>query len=86
MQGRAWAPLAFLLGVWLGEGGGDPGQGTGWFSFLPDLQGKILVRKNHADYPASADWPAFAHDDLLIVYKDVLGGALRAIYLMWKTM
>jgi len=75
-----WAPLAFLIGEWTGEGGGGPGQGNGGFSFLPDQDGKILIRKNRADYPAGKDRPAFSHTDLMIVYKESGDAKLRAIY------
>ena len=75
-----WAPLAFLIGEWTGEGGGGPGQGSGSFSFLPDQDGKILIRKNRADYPATKDRPAFTHTDLMIVYKESPHAKLRAIY------
>ena len=75
-----WAPLAFLIGEWTGEGGGGPGQGNGGFSFLPDQDGKILIRKNRADYPAGKDRPAFSHTDLMIVYKESPEAQLRAIY------
>jgi hypothetical protein len=76
----AWAPLRFLLGEWVGEGSGEPGQGTGGFSFQPDLQGKILVRRNYARYPASKDRPAYAHDDLLIVYAEPGRIGWQAVY------
>jgi hypothetical protein len=75
-----WAPLAFLIGEWTGEGSGDPGQGSGGFSFLPDQDGKILIRKNRADYPATKARPAFSHTDLMIVYKEDADSKLRAIY------
>lgn len=75
-----WAPLAFLIGEWAGEGGGGPGQGSGGFSFLPDQDGKILIRKNRADYPATKDHPAFSHTDLMIVYEESGEAKLRAIY------
>src|SRR6202043_3487814 len=75
-----WAPLAFLIGEWTGEGGGGPGQGSGGFSFLPDQGGKILVRKNRADYAATKDRPAFSHTDLMIVYNEQGETKLRAIY------
>ena len=75
---HAWTALHVLLGRWIGEGG--PGEGTGWFSFTPDVQGQVLVRKNHADYPATADRPAFSHDDLMIIYRDSPAKELRAIY------
>jgi len=64
----------------VGEGGGQPGQGSGGFSFLPDLQDHILVRKNHAAYPATKDRAAFTHDDLMVVYKDSENAPPRAIY------
>jgi hypothetical protein len=76
----AWAPVKFLLGDWIGEGGGQPGQGAGGFSFHPDLQGKILVRKNYADYPATKDRPAYRHDDLMIVYRESGDQDLRAVF------
>ena len=75
-----WAPLEFLLGEWVGEGGGAPGQGAGGFSFHPDLQRKILVRKSCAEYPATKDRPAFRHDDLTIVYQQPGTDRLRAVY------
>ena len=65
-----WTSYRFLIGEWVGEGSGQPGQGKGAFSLAPELQGKILLRKNHAEYPASGDRPAAAHDDLMIVYQE----------------
>src|ERR1019366_7193720 len=73
-----WGPVQFLAGRWTGEGGGGPGQGAGSFSFEPDLQGKVLVRKNLAEYPPANGKPGFRHDDLTIVYRE--GGQLKAIY------
>jgi len=66
-QDPRWAPLAFLIGDWVGEGGGGPGQGTGEFSFHLDLGGAILIRKNVSHYPATKDKPAYSHTDLMIV-------------------
>ncbi len=74
-----WAPLKFLVGEWIGVGDGQPGQGGGRCTFLPDLQGRVLVRKSYAEYPAAEGRPAFRHDDLMILYRDG-GGALRADY------
>ena len=78
--GQDWGPAQFLVGNWAGEGGGQPGQGTGTFSFSPELQGKILVRKSFAEYPAANGKPASRHDDLLIVYRDQATHELRATY------
>ncbi len=75
----SWDSLGFLMGDWIGEGGGGPGQGEGSFSFTPDLQGRILVRKNQAKYPATAERPAFTHDDLMVVYQEA-PPAMRADY------
>jgi len=76
----AWAAFEYLMGNWVGGGGGQPGQGTGEFSFLPDLQNHILVRKNFAAYPATKDRPAFRHDDLTVIYKDSDNAPPRAVY------
>ncbi len=72
--------MQFLVGSWAGEGGGAPGQGSGSFSFTPDLQGKILLRKSFAEYPAANGNPAARHDDLMVVYRDGPSRRLRAIY------
>ena len=74
-----WDGWKFLIGEWVGEGGGDPGQGSGGFTYGFDLEKRILVRKNFADYPATKDRPAFRHDDLMIVWQDP-GKAIRAEY------
>jgi hypothetical protein len=74
-----WDSFRFLLGEWVGEGTGAPGEGTGGFSFSFDLQGKILVRKNRADYPATKDKPAYSHTDLMVIYREG-DDSLKAIY------
>ena len=79
-NGGTWAPVSFLLGEWIGEGGGGPGQGSGGFSFTVDLQEKILVRKNHAEYPATKGRPAYSHSDLMIIYPQPGGNRLRGMY------
>jgi hypothetical protein len=75
-----WGPAQFLIGHWTGDGTGQPGQGTGSFSFTPDLQGKVLVRKSFAAYPAANGKPASRHDDLMIVYRDETSRQMRAMY------
>ncbi|MDP2208608.1 MAG: hypothetical protein Q8K98_07520 [Bacteroidota bacterium] len=74
-----WDSWNFLLGEWIGEGGGDPGKGVGGFSFYLDLQKTILIRKNYAQYPATTDRPAFRHDDLMVIYKNK-DNSTRATY------
>jgi hypothetical protein len=73
-----WNAFKFLVGEWVGEGTGAPGEGSGGFTFSYDLQSTVLVRKNYANYPATRDRPAFTHDDLMIVYQEA--GNTRAVY------
>src|SRR5690242_19738130 len=53
-----WGPAQFLIGEWRGEGNGRPGTGAGAFSFAEDVQGRVLVRKSYAEYPATGGKPA----------------------------
>lgn len=77
---NSWADWNFLLGEWnVGQGGGVPGQASaGYFSLTPQLDGQILLRKNHSEYAAANGKPAVVHDDLMIVYRE--GGLTRALY------
>jgi hypothetical protein len=50
--------LQFLEGKWVGEGSSEAGRGGGYASFEKDLQGKAIVRRNHAEYPAAQGRPA----------------------------
>jgi hypothetical protein len=76
----SWDKWTFLMGNWVGEGSGQPGQGGGTFSFAFDLDQNILVRKSHTGFPASGGRPAFSHDDLMIVYPETTGVPAKAIY------
>ncbi len=73
-----WSRWQPFLGEWQGEGGGQPGQGIGGFTFSADLRGRVLVRRNSAEYPATADMPAFSHEDLMVVYREA--DSTRALY------
>jgi hypothetical protein len=76
-----WASFAALLGgTWSGEGSGDPGNGSGGFSFRLELQGKVMIRRNTATYPATKDRPATTHEDLMVVYRESPTAPLRADY------
>jgi len=74
------AALNFLKGKWVGEGSSEVGHGGGYASFEEDLQGKVIVRRNHAEYPAAQDRPVYKHDDLMIIYVDPASKSLRAFY------
>jgi hypothetical protein len=74
----AWKQLDFLLGKWHGfaaEKDTPLGPGQGDFSFLPELNGKIIVRHNNATYASGVQ-----HDDLLVIYLDPPDAALHSIY------
>jgi hypothetical protein len=79
-QQNNWNNWTWLIGEWKGEGSGQPGQGDGAFSFAFDLDKNIIVRKNHTEFPATANNPALVHDDLMIVYLDFTGNPSKAIY------
>ena len=73
-----WSKWQFLIGSWNAAGKGEPGEGAGGFSFAFDLQKRVIIRKSHTDYPAAANRPAFAHDDLMIIY--LAGTQFKADY------
>ncbi len=76
----AWDGWAFVLGTWEAEGGGEPGRATaGGFTFAPDLDGRILVRRSFTEFPARGPRPGFRHEDLIVVEHDTQG-ATRATY------
>ncbi len=79
-QDTTWSKWNWLVGDWVGEGGGTPGQGSGRFSFFPDLNGEIMVRKSHSEYPATGNKPEIVHDDLMVVYLDDTHRPSKAIY------
>ena len=74
-----WIAWQFLVGERGGQGSGTPGQSEGSVIFQFDLQQQILLRKNHMEFPAIKDRPAFAHGDLTVIYPDP-SGSMRAIY------
>ncbi|SRR5579863_3381130 len=74
----AWKKLDFLLGEWTASAGEKDtklGAGRGSFSFEPQLNQKIILRRNHAGYDSGVQ-----HDDLMVIYLDAPDDAPRAIY------
>lgn len=82
VHGEDWASLQFLIGNWTTDqaSSGERAGGTGSFSFTPDLQGRVLVRKSFAEYPAQPGKAAYRHDDLMIIYRQGDSGPLRAMF------
>ena len=70
-----WTKLDFLLGKWVGVAGDKDtplGAGQGGFSFELDLDKKVIVRRNRAEYDKGV-----RHEDLMVIYME---GSPRAIY------
>lgn len=75
-----WDTWKFLQGKWVGEGYNETTQGSGYATFEPDLQNKVWVRRNHAEYPGTNGSSAQVHDDLMIIYFDRSANHTRAFY------
>jgi hypothetical protein len=73
-----WGDFRFLIGKWEGVGKGAPGTGAGTFTFELALDGSVLTRRSHSEYPAAQDRPAAVHDDLMLIYRE--GAGTQAIY------
>lgn len=72
------AVLGQLLGRWVAEPDPHAPGVTGWTTFSRELGERVVVRRNHASYPAKDGKPASEHDDLMIVFTE--DGRLRAEY------
>ncbi|HZU36083.1 MAG TPA: hypothetical protein VFA18_09250, partial [Gemmataceae bacterium] len=66
VKADAWDSCRALIGNWVSISEGN-NKGTGRFSLKLDLNGQVLVRKNHAELPAGQGRPAAVHDDLMII-------------------
>jgi hypothetical protein len=75
-----WEKWNYLIGEWVGEHNGQPGQGEGKFTFQTDLNGNILVRKSHTVFPATTKSSEIIHDDIMIIYQPGSDGSQEAIY------
>ena len=69
--------LHFLVGAWTGDSTGSD-HGEGYFRFESKMNGRVLLRTNHADYPAQDGHPATAHDDFMAIEPGPAG--LKATY------
>jgi hypothetical protein len=75
----SFAALQLFVGNWEAES--TPNVTVARTDFMLELQGKALVRHNHAEYPAANGKPAYTHDDLLVVYREVKPVATKGLYL-----
>lgn len=74
--GDPYGAVRFLMGNWVADG--PAAAGSGHFEFTPDVQGNVVVRRNHSEYPSAGDRPVANHDDLMVIYRE--SGRTRAIY------
>ena len=79
LQNSTWDKWNSLIGNWIGEGSGKPGQGGGTFSFTLDLDNNVLIRKSHSEY-LSPEGKVQIHEDLMIIYFDINKKPSKAIY------
>lgn len=75
----SWQQLEFLIGNWSSQGPTQLGEGQGGFCFERQLDDRILVRHNFAEYK-SGPAAGTRHDDLMIIYPDQPNAAPHAIY------
>jgi hypothetical protein len=61
-----WDGLKFLIGDWSAQDGA--------FSLNQELNGRILVRKNHSTAKGNV------HDDLMVIYRDSANDSIRATF------
>jgi hypothetical protein len=64
--------LHFLVGTWTGDSTGTD-RGTGFFRFESKMNGRVLLRTNHADYPAQDGHPETVHDDFMAIEAGASG-------------
>jgi len=81
------APTAFapvwdaLVGRWLGDGGTQDASGVkGATSFAYELDGRVLTRRNVADYPPAGGHAGRHHEDLMTIYPAPDGQHAEAMY------
>src|SRR5262245_35373081 len=69
--GNPLEKLKFLTGDWVGEGSGAPGQmASATASFKYDLDTKVIIRKNRAEFaPKAGEKSGAVHEDLMIIYE-----------------
>lgn len=76
----AWTPVQFLVGDWKGEGKAEDALGKGGTSFKWEVGHQLLVRRDHTEYAATADHPAFTYEALMVIYKNPASNQIEANY------
>ena len=73
-----WGAFRFLIGAWVSEAKAETGSGR--FTLEPDLQGKVLVRRNVTVLRTTGDAPSATHEDLMIIYQEPTTRQFHASY------
>jgi hypothetical protein len=78
-----WKALGFLEGTWDAhtEGGSAGAQGSGTYTFAPELKHHVLVRRS-GDSAGCTGPKGFdcEHNDVLYIYQEAQDQPLKAIY------
>ncbi len=64
----AWSSWRFLVGEWVSSP--DPSGSTGGVTFSMDLNEKIMLCRNHAEYPATEKSPAINYQNLGVIFHE----------------
>ena len=76
-----WGSWKFLVGEWAREENGQPDLPEVKFSFVPDLKGKVLIRRGNAEEPDTGRTRRpQEHGDIMIVYLTNSNHPSKAIY------
>ena len=76
-----WARFRFLMGDWITDG-----SGGGTFSFVPDLQERVLMRRSRSEYEKEIkvrkkiQRTTMVREDLMVIYPAERNKPFRAIY------
>ena len=70
----------FLIGDWKAAGDTQIGKGEGGFSFQPEINGQVILRRNFAEYK-SGTAAGTRHDDLMLIYAGQGDSAPQALYI-----
>ena len=84
-----WKEFNPLIGEWVADPAGPNDTTRGGFVVESALAGRILVRKNWAEYAQTKERPASRHDDLMVILKDGGGKTQPLLYdqaaAAWRT-
>src|SRR5438874_1782797 len=78
-----FGPLDGLVGTWVADSGsgGKPGMAVrGGETWVHDLDGRVLSRRDYSEYRATSTRPAFRHEGVMLIAPAAGGGFLAHSY------